>query len=233
MSENLPDNTTNPTESYIPRACTFTAAAMATAAYVTGTGGAACSMIGFVPQIAANSIAANLMSFSATTGYGGGLVSFMQSSGALFVNAYGTSFLTAASAIVIPIAVGYASYKAYYWFYGGNGDKFEDYSKCLKDNFNYYILPYAKQGEEYCTNIYNWLCEIGSKENIAACGEYLKENIDYYVTPYVKQGEEYVTYAYDWLCGKGSKENIAVCGEYLKENIDYYIQSYFRNSEKC
>lgn len=92
------------------------AAAFATTltAYCTQAVGAAASLIGFgSPGTLLGSWAASIMSASATSGLGAGIVSFMQSAGALFVNAAGGSALVATGAIVAPAVVGYGVYQRY------------------------------------------------------------------------------------------------------------------------
>lgn len=92
------------------------AAAFATTltAYYTQAVGAAASLIGFgSPGTLLGSWAASIMSASATSGLGAGIVSFLQSTGALFVNVAGGSALVATGAIVVPGVVGYAAYQGY------------------------------------------------------------------------------------------------------------------------
>lgn len=94
-----------------------TTAALATAgtvAYATNTAGAVAGILGFsAPGIAAGSSAAGMMSAAATSGIGGGVISFLQSVGAHFALATGGGFLATTAAIAAPIAVGIGIYKYY------------------------------------------------------------------------------------------------------------------------
>ena len=79
---------------------------------LTSAGGALASLVGFgSPGVAAGSWAASLMSASATSGIGAGVISALQSAGALFVNAFGASTLVATGAVALPVVAGVAAYK--------------------------------------------------------------------------------------------------------------------------
>ena len=94
-----------------------TTAALATAgtvAYATNTAGAVAGILGFsAPGITAGSAAAGMMSAAATSGIGGGVISFLQSVGAHFALATGGGFLATTAAIAAPVAVGIGIYKYY------------------------------------------------------------------------------------------------------------------------
>ena len=107
---------------YIPGTCTFVASAATLTGYITSTFGAISNAIGFSSMIPSGSLAAQLMSWSATSGYGASFISTMQSFGALFANATGGSMLVTFGSIAAPVAVGLISYKAFTNFYGGSGD---------------------------------------------------------------------------------------------------------------
>lgn len=91
-----------------------TTAALATAwtvAYATNTAGAVAGILGFsAPGITAGSTAAGMMSAAATSGIGGGVISFLQSVGAHFALATGGGFLATTAAIAAPIAAGIGLY---------------------------------------------------------------------------------------------------------------------------
>ena len=91
-----------------------TTAALATAgtvAYATNTAGAVAGILGFsAPGITAGSAAAGMMSAAATSGIGGGAISFLQSVGAHFALATGGGFLATTAAIAAPVAAGIGLY---------------------------------------------------------------------------------------------------------------------------
>ena len=187
MNECQSDISAETKADYTPGTAIFTTAATVATGYATSAFGAVSSVIGFLPQIHAGSCAANLMSISATTGYGGAAISAMQSSGALFVNAVGSSTLVAVGAIAAPVVAGYAAYKTYNWYYGEGGEKFADW---IKGNVDYYVTPYVIMGGEYCFKAYDLLCEYGSVEKLAECGEYLKESVNYYILSSFRNAEK-------------------------------------------
>lgn len=84
--------------------------------YLTNAIGGAASILGFgSPGAIAGSTAASMMSTAATTGYGAGVVSSLQSAGALFCNAVGGSYLVAGLAVAAPVAAAwYVGSKVYY-----------------------------------------------------------------------------------------------------------------------
>ena len=86
-------------------------AAAGATAYVTNAAGAVAGILGFsVPGITAGSTAAGMMSAAATSGIGGGVISFLQSVGAHFALATGGGFLATTAAIAAPIAAGIGLY---------------------------------------------------------------------------------------------------------------------------
>lgn len=96
------------------------------AAYFTQATGAIASLVGFgSPGIQLGSWAASMMSTAATSGWGAGLVSSMQSAGALFVNAAGSNVLVATGALVVPAVVGYVAYQGVNNYYNGYSNKNE------------------------------------------------------------------------------------------------------------
>ena len=122
MNVSKPDNMEKIVMSCIPGAATATTTVIVVTAQAVSTFGAVSSISGFIPQIAAGSMAARIMSVAATTGYGGAIVSAMQSAGALFVNAVGTSTLAATGAVIAPVVAGVVAYKTYNWYYGEGGE---------------------------------------------------------------------------------------------------------------
>lgn len=124
-NNNTSDCTDNSYRSY-PGAEMTAAVATSIAAYFTQATGAVASLVGFgSPGIQLGSWAASMMSTAATSGWGAGLVSSMQSAGALFVNAAGSNVLVATGAIVVPAVVGYVAYQGYNDYYNRNSNKNE------------------------------------------------------------------------------------------------------------
>ena len=83
-------------------------------AAATNAAGGLCALVGFSsPGAIAGSTAASMMSASATSGVGAGVISAMQSAGALFMNAVGGSTVAAFASVAVPVVAAVGGYYAY------------------------------------------------------------------------------------------------------------------------
>ena len=88
-------------------------------------------MLGFSsPGAVAGSAAASLMSASTTSGVGAGIVSGLQSAGAVFMNCVGGSTVAAVASVAAPVvAAAGVAYLTYNYFYPANSTDKKDESE--------------------------------------------------------------------------------------------------------